>query len=150
MNQKRYFVIVLTYKWMIGDKYILLFDGACILCNGYVNWIISQDREDKIRFASQQSEIGLELVRYYDIPENLRTIALLTPDGKTLLYSSVPLEIFRIIGGWYRAALVFLVVPKFLRDAIYFFVARNRYKWFGKEEEACGLPPRHLRGKFLI
>jgi len=135
---------------MKEDKYILLFDGACVLCNGYVDWLLKRDKKDQFRFTAQQSESGQKLVKEHQMPTDLSTVSLLTPDGKVYTYSDVALEIMRILGGVYILAYAFKWVPRFLRDGIYKWIANNRYRWFGKREDACMLPDKDIRYKFLF
>lgn len=136
----------------LPDKHILLFDGYCILCNGYVDWILRVDKKDAIYFSAQQLGQGQELIKQYNIPADLSTIALLTPKGKVLLYSDVPLEIMKVLGGWYQLLYCLKIIPRPIRDFVYKWVAKNRYKWFGKktEAEACMLPDISIRYKFLM
>lgn len=135
----------------VNNKHILLFDGKCILCNHYVEWILAKDKKDSFRFSAQQLDQGKRILETFSLPNNLSTIALLTPNGKTYLYSDVPLEIMRILGGRYAVLYPLKYIPKFIRDGIYRWVAKNRYKWFGvkNDEEACMLPEPNIRHKFL-
>lgn len=135
---------------MDSRKYILLFDGACVLCNGYVDWLLKADKKDQFRFTAQQSESGQKLVRQYNLPNDISTVVLLSPDGDVYTYSDVALKICYILGYPYRLLYPLTLIPLFIRDSVYKWIARNRYKWFGKREEACMIPDKAIRYKFLL
>ena len=131
---------------------IVLFDGVCNLCAGAVRFIIPRDRRGRFRFAALQSEagrrilagIGVEAPEPGETPRSLVLVA----NGRAYLRSAAALRIAaRLDRGW-RLASVFLVVPGPLRDLVYRFVARNRYRWFGRET-ACDLPRAEEAWRFL-
>jgi predicted DCC family thiol-disulfide oxidoreductase YuxK len=118
------------------QKPIVFFDGVCHLCNGFVDWIVARDLDQKILFAPLQGETAAKNLNQ-DQRQALESVLVLS-QGKILSKSSAVLLILEQIPGygWTRA---FQIVPCFLRDLIYNFVARNRYSWFGKSE-TCRLP----------
>lgn len=128
--------------------YVVLFDGVCNLCNSSVNWIIDHDKRNEFRFASLQSEYGQQVINKFNLHgEYLNTVILV--DGDTLYTrSAAVLKIAGIIGGVWGLLAVFLIVPAFIRDIVYNFIARNRYRWFGKKE-SCRIPTPELKSKFL-
>ena len=131
------------------DKKIILFDGVCNLCNGAVTFIIKHDKKDTFRFASLQSEIGKKLISERGMnPEQLDSIILIDPGVAYYQKSTAALEISRELSGGYSLLKNFLFIPEGLRDGIYNFVARNRYKWYGKKE-SCMIPTPELKSKFL-
>lgn len=127
---------------------ILLFDGVCNLCNASVQWVLQHDSKAQFRFAALQSDFGQKLLREHGLDaQNFNTVVL--ADGPHLfLRSDAPLEIARKIGGGWAALYFFKIVPRPIRDAVYNFVARNRYRWFG-QQEACLLPKPEWRDRFL-
>lgn len=127
---------------------LLLFDGVCNLCNASVQWVIGHDPDGIFRFASLQSDIGKEVLQLYGLPVGELDTVVLVDEGKAFTRSDVPLRIFKKLGGWWRLAGAFSIVPKFVRDAVYDWIARNRYRWFGKKHE-CWLPTPELRARFL-
>jgi predicted DCC family thiol-disulfide oxidoreductase YuxK len=129
-----------------GGKLIVLFDGVCNFCNVWVQLIIRNDRKDIFRFASLQSEAGKKLLDAALIPASESVV--LIENGKYYFHSSAALRISSHLNGWWKLILVFYIFPKFIRDAAYNFVARNRYKWFGKGE-TCAVPGEKVRHKFL-
>jgi len=131
------------------SKAIVLFDGVCNLCNAAIQTVIKNDKRDYFRFASLQSDIGQSLLNQYHIPAPTEpeSIVLIEAD-KAYQYSGAVLRIARKLSGAYRFLYAFIIVPPFIRNAIYKWIARNRYKWFGKQNE-CWLPTSALKAKFL-
>lgn len=128
--------------------YVVLFDGVCNLCNGAVNMLIDRDKKNVFRFASLQSTYGQQVVAKHHLQgEYLNTILLVEGD-KVYERSTAVLRVFKHLGGLYRLLYFFIVVPVFIRNAVYNFVARNRYRWFGKQD-ACRIPTPELKAKFL-
>lgn len=130
------------------DRPILLFDGVCNLCNGFVQFIIRQDKKEQFLFAALQSEQGQALLRQY-APEltDLKTVVMIHQE-QVYFRSDAALEIGRLLGGLWRLGYIFKLVPRFIRDSIYNTIASNRYKWFGQQEQ-CMLPTPKLRNRFL-
>ncbi len=130
------------------DKSILLFDGVCNLCNGFVQFVIKRDPAEQFVFGALQSEIGQSLLEQHQLPKNLSTVVLIH-QGKAYTQSDVALETGRILGGGWQAFYVFKwILPAFLRNAIYDWLARNRYRLFGKSEQ-CMVPTPELKARFL-
>ncbi|MDH7445641.1 thiol-disulfide oxidoreductase DCC family protein [Aquimarina sp. 2201CG14-23] len=133
----------------IEGKKIVLFDGVCNLCNGAVNFIIRHDKNDVFRYASLQSDIGRTLAEEFNIDTSkLDTILLIEPKKNYYHKSTAALHIARQLSGGYPLIFVFLILPKFLRDSVYDFIAKNRYKWFGKRE-SCVIPTPKLKALFI-
>ncbi len=127
---------------------VLLFDGVCNLCNGYVQWLIKRDPKGVFRYAALQSEQGQVLLKQYNLPtDEISTVVMIT-DNKAYTHSDVGIEIMRMLGGWYYPFYVFKLVPKFIRNPIYNWIARNRYNWFG-QQESCMIPTPELKERFL-
>lgn len=131
------------------NKKIILFDGVCNLCNNAVTFIIERDKKDIFRFASLQSETGKKLIAERGLdPNELDSIVLIEPGVAYYRKSTAALEISRDLSGGYSLLKNFLFIPDGLRDAVYDFVANNRYKWYGKKE-SCMIPTPELKSKFL-
>ncbi|MEM9928568.1 MAG: thiol-disulfide oxidoreductase DCC family protein [Bacteroidota bacterium] len=128
---------------------ILFFDGVCNLCNGAVQWFITRDKQGVLRFASLQSDLGQELLPAAGVdPTSLSSLVLLE-DGKAYTKSGGALRAAAHLGGsWKALAKTMFIFPSFLRDGVYDFIARNRYRWFGKEE-ACMLPRPEWKARFV-
>ncbi|MED0677204.1 thiol-disulfide oxidoreductase DCC family protein [Aneurinibacillus thermoaerophilus] len=127
---------------------ILLFDGVCNLCNQAVKFIIPRDPQRNFRFASLQSNTGQRLLQQYGLPSDTLNSVILLDNGKAYTKSSAALRVARKLGGIWSLLYVFIMVPRPLRDIIYNWVARNRYRWFGKRE-TCMLPPPDIGERFL-
>lgn len=127
---------------------VVLFDGVCNLCNSSVNWIIDHDKKNEFRFASLQSEYGQRMVQQYNISGNYMDTVVLIKNDRAYLRSAAVLQVLKGIGGVYSLALVFNIFPAFIRDGVYNFIAKNRYRWFGKQE-SCRIPSPELKAKFI-
>ena len=131
------------------DKHIVLFDGVCNFCNDSVRFIIKRDKKDLYRFASLQSDLGQSLTQSRGIDtNNVDSIVLIQPGEAYYIKSSAALEIAKNLSGLYPILSIFLYLPSWFRDFFYDFVARNRYKWFGKKE-TCPMPTPDEQEKFL-
>ena len=125
-------------------------DGVCNLCNVAVNAIIDRDPRAVFRFASLQSEPATRLLAQLGVgpiagdPSSV----LLVEGGRVYDRSTAVLRIARRLGGVCWLLVPFFVVPKSIRDAAYGFIARHRYRWFGKSE-VCRVPTKELRDRFL-
>ncbi|RIV69042.1 thiol-disulfide oxidoreductase DCC family protein [Flagellimonas aequoris] len=134
---------------MEENKKIILFDGVCNLCNGSVQFVIKRDKKDVFRYAAIQSEVGEQLITERHIDTNqVDSIILIEPGVAYFTKSDAALEIAGELGGLWKLTSIFKWIPKSIRDVIYDFVARNRYKWFGKQE-SCMIPTPELKAKFL-
>lgn len=127
---------------------VILFDGVCNLCNSSVQFVIKHDSNGIFKFASLQSDAGEALLKKYNLPLNNFNSFLLIEDGKVYSRSSAALRVAKKLNGIIKILYGFIIVPKFIRDAVYNLVATNRYKWFGKKEE-CMIPTPALQSRFL-
>ncbi len=127
---------------------VLLFDGVCNLCNASVQWILTHDRRGVFRFAALQSENGQALLRQFGLDQEKFDSVVLVHNDRIFLRSDAPLEFVRHLGGAWPRLYGFKIIPRFLRDAIYNWIARNRYRWFGRRE-ACMLPRPEWKARFL-
>lgn len=127
---------------------VLLFDGVCNLCNGSVQWVLTHDLKRQFRFAALQSDTGQALLHRFGLDPSQLDTAVLVDGDRVFLRSEVPLEVARRIGGPWVFFLIFRVLPRPLRDGMYNWVARNRYRWFG-QQESCMLPRPEWKDRFL-
>ena len=127
---------------------IVLFDGECSFCNGYVQFVFARDPEGKFSFAPLQSEPGRRLLRRYALPEGWLGSIVLIEDGRCFTHSAAVLRLCKGLKPWWPLLRVLVLIPRPLRDGIYRWVARNRYRWFGTTR-ACSLPTPELRRRFI-
>lgn len=127
--------------------FVILFDGVCNFCNGSVQFIIRRDRKGRFRFASLQSSAGKQLLARHRIREQADSIVLIE-NGSCFTESTAVLRIAGRMSGIWKIAAILLVIPKPIRDCLYRYFARNRYRWFGKQE-ACMIPTEETRKRFL-
>jgi predicted DCC family thiol-disulfide oxidoreductase YuxK len=126
---------------------IILFDGVCNLCNGFVQFVIRRDERKCFIFGALQSEKAKEILSHFNLPkENFKTIILIE-DDKVFTQSTAVLKIAKQLNGW-KLFYAFIIIPKFIRDFVYSIVSKYRYKIFGKRD-ACMIPTPELKGRFL-
>ncbi len=131
------------------NKKIILFDGICNLCNSSVQFIIERDKKDVFRFVALQSELGQEICNYVGVnPKITDSIILYEPGTAYYLKSEAALKIVAEFHSVYTLLVIFKIFPIGIRDSIYDYVAKNRYKWYGKKEQ-CMIPTLELKAKFL-
>lgn len=127
---------------------IVLFDGVCNLCNGAVQFIIKRDRHERFRFAAQQSEAGQRLLHKFGLDPNELGTMVLVEGGQCYVRSDAALRIARKLDGLWPGCYAGIVVPRPIRNAVYGWVARNRYRWFGRQE-SCMLPTPAMARRFV-
>ncbi len=132
------------------DKQLILFDGVCNLCNYSVLYVIKRDKKDVFLFAPLQSNIGEEIITAFNIDtQNTDSIILYNPKTNTITSkSSAALHIAKHLGFPSNLMVIFFIVPSFIRNWVYNYVAKNRYKWYGKKD-SCMIPTPELQSKFM-
>lgn len=127
---------------------IILFDGVCNLCNRSIQFVLKHDKQKHFRFAALQSAAGQALLKKYNLHETIFNSFVLIKDGKLYLKSTAALIVAKELNGPIKILYAFIIVPTFIRNAVYNLIAKNRYKWFGKKD-SCMLPTPALQSKFL-
>jgi predicted DCC family thiol-disulfide oxidoreductase YuxK len=128
---------------------LLLYDGTCGLCDRSVQFVLRHDRRDRFRFAALQSEPVKRLVAELGFdPERVDSMIFVDEDGVAARESTGALRTAARLGWPWRALAAALVLPRFLRDPIYRFIAHRRFRWFG-HVDACRLPKPTERERFL-
>jgi len=132
------------------NKKIILFDGICNLCNDVVLKVIKYDKKNIFLFSSLQSKIGKEITDHLGIDiSKIDSIILYEPDISYDIKSTAALKILQDFSGIWNLFSILLLLPEGFRNLIYDYIAKNRYKWFGKKEK-CMIPSSELKKKFLI
>lgn len=131
-----------------NERNIILFDGVCNLCTGFVHLILRFDKKELYTFASLQSESGQQLLQEFSHPLDDNNTFLYIRGSRCLDRSTATLYSIKDLGGIYSAASVFLIVPRPIRDVVYRIVAKYRYRWLGKRD-ACMIPTPELQRRFL-
>jgi predicted DCC family thiol-disulfide oxidoreductase YuxK len=127
---------------------IVIFDGVCNLCNRAVQFILRYDPHSNFVFTALQSETGKNLRQSYHIAPSVDSIVLIEGDH-AYTNSTAALRIARRLVGLWPVLYVFIIVPKPIRDRVYQFIARNRYRWFGKKDDVCWIPSPKYRDRFI-
>jgi predicted DCC family thiol-disulfide oxidoreductase YuxK len=126
----------------------VFFDGVCTLCNRGVNLLIKHDKKGVLKFASLQSEYAQNVIPKALLDrDNLDTIIVYT-DGKFYERSKAVLKLCKVLGGGFYVVLIGYLIPRFIRDGLYRFIANNRYRWFGTQSQ-CRVPTPDLKERFL-
>lgn len=133
---------------MTTRPFIVLFDGVCNFCNASVNFLIDRDPDAKFRFGALQSEEGLQALREHGLPTDYFDSIVLIEDGRVYAASDAVLRICRHMPALWPTMGIFWIVPRPIRDAVYNWIARNRYTWFGKRD-TCRIPTPEYRARFL-
>jgi predicted DCC family thiol-disulfide oxidoreductase YuxK len=137
-------------------KHLVLFDGVCHFCNKSVQLLMKIDRKERLYFAPLQCELAKNLAKKHGFtidstdPESIVLVKNFGTAAESVTQRSTAIaEILLIVGGWYRLlGYLMKILPTFLRDSAYQFVARHRYRWFGKYEQ-CRIPTAEERRRFL-
>ena len=127
---------------------ILLFDGVCNLCNGFVQFVIERDPDAQFKFAALQSEKGQELLQHFGLPQKELFSVILIENEKAYSRSTAALRMTRLLKSPWKISYAFIILPTFIRDFFYKKIALNRYKWFG-EKDSCMIPTPELKSRFL-
>ncbi len=127
---------------------LVLYDGQCGLCNRTVQTILAHDRRGRFRFAALQSDVGRGMLARHGLPAGAMDTVVLVDEGRAFTKSRAALRIAGGLDAPWPLLRALAVVPRPLADLAYDFVARRRYRWFGRSD-ACMLPPPEVRARFL-
>lgn len=128
---------------------IVIFDGTCMLCSSWVAFVLRHGARGRFRFGTTQSHAGRMLLSANGVDADNPSTFLFLEAGRTYTEADAVIRMFGTFGGVWRAAVLARIVPKPMRDAVYRWVARNRYRWFGRRE-ACFVPSAADRDRFLL
>jgi predicted DCC family thiol-disulfide oxidoreductase YuxK len=127
---------------------VVVFDGECSFCNGWVDFLLRFDRKDVFRFAARQSESGAAFSLESGLPPGGVGSIIVVEDNRILLRSDAVLRMLSLLGFPFSLAAIFRLIPKALRDAVYDLIARNRTRWFGKRT-FCRVPAAAEQHRFI-
>lgn len=127
---------------------IILFDGVCNVCNSSVNTVIRNDKHNRFKFAPLESETGQKLLKQYQLTEISPDSFVLIENNKAYIKSTAALRVVKHLSKLYPLLYGFIIVPPFIRNWVYDWFAKNRYKFFGKKE-SCMIPTPEVRSKFI-
>ena len=130
------------------DQPVILFDGVCNFCNSAVNFVIKRDKKSLFKFAPLQTDEAKKILRPYNLPQQEMNSFLLIENNKSFTRSIAALRVCRRLNNLWPLMYGFIIVPKFIRDVIYNWIAKNRYRWFGKKN-VCMIPTPEVRSRFL-
>jgi len=128
---------------------VVLFDGVCNFCNSTINFVIKRDKYKTIKFAPMQSTAGVQLLEQYHLPQGEMKSFVFIENGTAYNKSSAALRVCKYLRGAWPLFYVLIIVPPFIRNAVYDYIAKNRYKWFGIQEK-CMIPTPAIKAKFLV
>jgi predicted DCC family thiol-disulfide oxidoreductase YuxK len=131
------------------EKKIILFDGVCNMCESSVQFIIKHDKKDVFRFIAIQSDLGQKIIKHIGIDTSKTDSIILYEPGISYHYKAeAALFIAQDLSGIYSLLGYLNFIPNLIKNTVYDYIAKNRYKWYGKKE-ACSIPTPELRSKFL-
>jgi len=126
---------------------IVFFDGYCVLCNGFVDFLLQADTKQKLKFASLQGQTAKKLLAPSYL-QSVDTVIFLNSDYRVLTKSDAIIDIVKTLGGSWKLITVFSILPSFILDKIYDVLARNRFTWFGKRN-SCRIPAEDEKDRIL-
>ena len=133
-----------------NTHHYIIYDGVCVFCNYWVNWLIKRDRKDLFRFIPLQTKLGQTLLSERNISsDNVESIVYIQPEQAYFIKSDAILNLLRELTYWKSFALVLSVFPRVIRDFFYDLIAAHRYTLFGRHQQ-CEIPPPRTRQKFLL
>jgi predicted DCC family thiol-disulfide oxidoreductase YuxK len=139
--------ILNSLKQMNNFDKIVLFDGVCNFCQSSVQFIIKHESNQELKFASLQSEFGKSIIQQYQIPKDTDSIVFIEQQ-KAYIKSDAALKISTYFKFPFNLLIILKIVPTFIRNKVYDYIAKNRYAWFGKQD-ACMLPSAEIRNRFI-
>mgnify|MGYP001551670184 FL=1 len=130
------------------EQPIILFDGVCNLCNSAVNFVIKRDKKSVLKFAALQSSIARKFLLDNKLPVTDLSSFVFVEKGVIYTKSTGALRVCRYLNGLWPLMYGLIIVPPFIRDSIYKWISKNRYRWFGKKE-ICMIPTPDIKSRFL-
>lgn len=136
-----------TIEQILLKQPILLFDGECGFCNKSIQFFLKHEKNKQVHFAPLQSEIGIKLRAYFEISENTDSLILIK-NHAAYIKSCAALRLTKYMKGLWPMMYAFVIVPPFIRNFVYDFIAKRRMKWFGRVDN-CALLDKEDKDRFL-
>lgn len=136
-----------AHEWSKYER-LILFDGVCNWCNAWVNLTIAHDPDGQFKFGTLQSELGERMLCDLDLPTTDYQTVLLLEGGRVYTKSTAVLRVIRQLSWLWPLFYVGVLVPSPIRDVVYDFVARHRYRWMG-QAATCRVPTQAERDRFV-
>lgn len=133
---------------MSPEKSIIFFDGVCNLCNASIDFILKRDHKERFLVGALQDDFSKKVLRHYQVKEDYLDSLVLLENDKVYYKSTAALRIAKALSGLWPVLYPLILLPSWLRDPIYDWIGRNRYRWFGKKN-TCRLPSPEEQAKFL-
>ncbi len=133
----------------MDSRYIVIFDGICVFCNGAVNFIINRDPGNIFAFSPMQSEVAQSLIKKHHASNEILNTLILIKKGRCYLRTDATLEISKDLAGYWYLLNIFKIIPRPVRDFLYTLLARNRYNLFGRLS-SCMVPTENVKKRFMI
>jgi predicted DCC family thiol-disulfide oxidoreductase YuxK len=133
---------------IMTDKHVIFFDGVCNLCQQSVQFMLKRDKKGIFSFASLQSPFAEKALLPHGISTEVMNTFILLENNTIYTRSTAALRVAKKLSGLWPLLYAFIIVPAFIRDAVYNWIARNRYRWFGKNE-SCWVPREEWKSRFL-
>ncbi len=131
-----------------AHPHLILFDGVCNLCSGFLQFVYKHDKRGIFKFAWIQDDVSGEILNWLDMPTDQFDTIVLIKDGQAYFKSTAFLEIVNLLKFPWPLLYMGIIIPLRIRDKIYDWVAENRYRWFGRKD-SCMVPRGGLRDRFL-
>jgi predicted DCC family thiol-disulfide oxidoreductase YuxK len=135
------------HEWAKYER-LILFDGVCNWCNAWVTVTIAHDPAGKFKLGTLQSEQAQRILRDLNLPAHDYQTFLLLEEGRVYTKSTAALRVIRQLSRWWPLYYVCMLVPAAIRDVVYDFVARHRYRWMGRSA-ICRVPTQAERDRFV-
>lgn len=132
----------------MSQQPVILFDGVCNFCNSAVNFVIKRNAKANIFFTPMQSDAGQKLLQQYNLPVHDMQSFIFIDEGKVYKQSTAAFRVCRYLRGLWPVCYGLIIIPNFIRDGIYNWIAKNRYKWFGMRQ-TCMMPTPEVKARFL-
>ncbi|MED4284278.1 thiol-disulfide oxidoreductase DCC family protein [Priestia megaterium] len=136
------------YKNRFRKQSVILFDGVCNLCSGWVQFVIKRDSKGIFKFAPLQSELGNSIIKDYNIKMKGKASIVLIEHNIAHIESTAILRIVSQLEGPIKILRLFSLIPKPIRDNTYRFISKNRYRFFGRKE-SCLIPSKEIQNRFI-